>query len=180
MLGEAVLRAERLTGSREHECGVAKRRERDPPDAVGVRVRGEARRLQRKPRLPGPARAREGEQARVVGGKELDDLRKLALPPEEGRGRHGQVRAVEALEGGEVAVSELVDALGGGEVLEPVLAEVSELELDERSGGGRDEHLPAVAAGSDAGSAVDVGADVALLGQERRSGVQADPHRDRA
>ena len=45
---------------------------------------------------------------------------------------------------------------------------------------GRDEHLPAVAGGGDAGGAVDVAADVALLGQERRPRVQADPHLDRA
>ena len=32
----------------------------------------------------------------------------------------------------------------------------------------------------DAGGAVDVAADVALVGQKRRSGVQADPHLDRA
>jgi hypothetical protein len=41
---------------------------------------------------------------------------------------------VEALERRGVLVSKLEDALGRGEVLEPVLAEVCELRLDERGG----------------------------------------------
>ena len=44
---------------------------------------------------------------------------------------------------------------------------------DERSRRGRDQHLPAVAAGGDAGRPVDVHADVALLGQVRRAGMDA-------
>ena len=46
--------------------------------------------------------------------------------------------------------------------------------LDELGSRRRDEHLPAVAGGGDAGRAVDVAADVALFGQQRRPGVQAD------
>ena len=45
VLGEAVLGAEQPTGSREDECRVAEGRERDPPDAIGIGVRGHARRL---------------------------------------------------------------------------------------------------------------------------------------
>ncbi len=44
----------------------------------------------------------------------------------------------------------------------------------------RDEHLAAVAGGGDAGCAVHVRADVALLGYEGRTGVDADPHLDGA
>ena len=36
--------------------------------------------------------------------------------------------------------------------------------------------MTAVAGGGDAGSAVNVGANVALIRQERRARVQADPH----
>ena len=60
-----------------------------------------------------------------------------------------------------------------------MIAQVRELELAELSGRGRDEHLPAVANSSDAGGAVHVASDVALLGEERRPGMQADPHPDR-
>ena len=56
MLGEAVRGAERLTCRREHESRFAQRRERDPPDPVGVGIRGEAGGLEREPRLPGAAR----------------------------------------------------------------------------------------------------------------------------
>ena len=175
MLGEAVLRSERLTCCREHERGIAKRRERDPVHAVGVGIRSEAGCLQREPRLPGAARAGEREQASVVCAQELDDLGQFLLSAEEGRRGHRQVRAVEGFERGEVAVSELVDALGSGEVLQPMLAEVAKFALDELRARRGHEHLTAVAAGGDARGAVDVVSHIALVGQKRRSGVQADP-----
>jgi hypothetical protein len=61
-----------------------------------------------------------------------------------------------------------------------VLAEVAQFDLDELRRRGRDERLAAVSCGGDAGGAVDVSADVAVLGQERRAGVETDPHGDRA
>ena len=62
-----------------------------------------------------------------------------------------------------------------------MLAEVREpVEPDERRGRGRDEHLPAVADRRDAGGAVHVVSDVALVRHERRPRVQADAHMDRA
>ena len=42
-----------------------------------------------------------------------------------------------------------------------------------------EDHLAAVAGGSDAGGEVDVVSDVALVGQKRSPGVEADPHPDR-
>ena len=68
---------------------------------------------------------------------------------------------------------------GARQILEPVLAEVGELELDERGRRGRDEHLPAVAGRGDPRGAVHVLSDVALVGEQGRPGVQADPHLDR-
>ena len=62
-----------------------------------------------------------------------------------------------------------------------MLAEVDEaVETDERSGRGGDEHLPAVSDGRDAGGPVHVVSDVALVGDERRPGVQTDANVDRA
>ena len=112
VLGEAVLGAERLRRGREDERRVAQRRERDPPHAVGVGVGGQTSRLQRESRLPRATRPGQGEEARVVCSEELDDLGELLLASEEGCRWHRQVRAVQALERREVAVSELVDALG--------------------------------------------------------------------
>ncbi len=66
-----------------------------------------------------------------------------------------------------------------GEVLEAVLSQVSELAVDELGRGRGDQHLSAAAGCRDAGSAMDVFADVSLLRHEGRTGVQAGPHVDR-
>ena len=81
---------------------------------------------------------------------------------------------VQGLERREVTVSELVDALRRGEVLESVLAKILQLELDKLCGRGRDEHLAAVAGGRDAGGTVHVVSDVSLPGHEWRAGVETD------
>jgi len=58
-----------------------------------------------------------------------------------------------------------------------VLTEVAELAaVDQRRGRRRDEHLPAVTGGSDARGAMDVGADVALIREQRRARMEPDPH----
>src|SRR4249919_714651 len=69
-----------------------------------------------------------------------------------------------------------MNALGCGEILEPVLAEIAQLELDRGGRRCRDEHLAAPAGSSDPGGAVDVASDVALVGKERRARV--DPGAD--
>ena len=56
-----------------------------------------------------------------------------------------------------------------------MLAEIAKFALDELRACRGHEHLPAVAAGGDARGAVDVVSHVALIGQKRRSAVQADP-----
>ena len=60
-----------------------------------------------------------------------------------------------------------------------MLAEVGELDVDEASGGRRDEHLPAVTGCRDTGGPMHVVTYVAFLSQQRRPGVQpaADPDR---
>jgi hypothetical protein len=99
---------------------------------------------------------------------------------EKWRRRDRQVRLIQALQRWEVAVPELVDALWRRKVLQPVLAEVAKTAgVDERRGGGGDEHLPAMAAGRDSRRSVHVDADVALLCQVGGAGVDAHPHPDR-
>ena len=83
------------------------------------------------------------------------------------------------MSGGNSHVPELVDPLGGGQVFQAVLAEVAQLELDERSGGGRDEHLAAVARRRRSARRGGRRPDVALVGKERRARVQADADADR-
>jgi hypothetical protein len=55
-----------------------------------------------------------------------------------------------------------------------VLAEVGQLDFGQKRRRGRDEYLTAVSCGGDACSTVDVLADVALLSEKGRAGV--DPH----
>ncbi len=145
VLGQAVLRADDLRCRGEDELGVAERGKRDPPDAVRVAIRDETGGLCGESRLARPPRPGEREQARVRRGKERGDLCELCLSSEKRRRRDGKVRPVEAVQCRECLFSELVDALGGGEVLQAVLAEVRELDLDELGGGRGDEHLAAVA-----------------------------------
>ena len=105
---------ERARERGEDERGIAKRRERHPVDAVGEGLGYLGRGLQGKAGLAGAAGAGEGEQARLLPRQEPDHLRQLCLAAEEGCRGDGEVRAVQALERGEVGLSELVDALGGG------------------------------------------------------------------
>ena len=61
-----------------------------------------------------------------------------------------------------------------------MLAQIRQLGRDKHSRRGRDEHLPAAARARDAGHAMDVRTDVALVGEERRTCVQTDADLDRA
>jgi hypothetical protein len=113
--------------------------------------------------------------------QQRDHLAELLLPPDERRRLHGQRRLVEALQRGEPTLAELVDPLRRGQVLQPVLAEIEQLvRVDELARRLRDEHLPAVADGGDPSGAVDVEADVSLLGDTRLAGVDPHAHTDRS
>ena len=61
-----------------------------------------------------------------------------------------------------------------------MLSQVHELDIDDRGGCLGENDLAAVARRGDASGEVDVVADVALVGEEGRTGVQADAHADRA
>jgi hypothetical protein len=70
-----------------------------------------------------------------------------------------------------------VEALGRGQVLEPVLAKIAQpFGAGQCRGRGRNQYLPAVAAGGDACRAVNVQPDVALLAKTRGTGVDAHPY----
>ena len=174
--GETVARTESLTRALEHELGITEWSERHPEDPIGVTVREGPGSLRREACLPGAAGAGQRDEADVIPCEEREHLAELFLPAEELCLGDRQVRLVERLERRELVVSDLEDVLGRGEVLEAVLTEVTELVVDKALGRGGDEHLSAVAGGGDTGGAVDVVADVALVGQKRRSRVQADPY----
>ena len=62
-----------------------------------------------------------------------------------------------------------------------MLAEVVHVvQVEQGSSGRRDQNLPPMAGRCDAGCAVNVVADVTLLGDKRSAGVDAHPHPDRS
>ena len=77
---------------------------------------------------------------------------------------------------------ELVDALGAGQALQLVLAEVAEVEVgavrgcEQLVGGMRDEHLPTVTGRADPSGPVDVEADIPAFHRGWLAGVDPDPH----
>ena len=117
--------AERPGSGRPDVRRFRERRERHPPDAVGVCLGSIAGRLKREPRLPGTSRPRESEEARVVAPEQLANLGELVVAAEKLRGGDRQVRAIERLERCEVGGADLVDPFRRAQVLEPVLAEVA-------------------------------------------------------
>ena len=180
MPGGVAVGADRVRNRRKDERRVAERRERDEPHAVGEGMRRLARNGEREPRLADAARPGDRHRSGSVEER-LQDVGELLLAPDERVGGERKVRAVEALQRWKLAVAELVDALGRREVLEAMFAEVDEpVDSDKRSRRGGDEHLSAVADCRDARGAVHIVSDVALVGDERRPGVQADANVDRA
>jgi hypothetical protein len=164
----------------EDELGIAKGREWHPEDAVREGLGRFGRRLQGKSRLARPPGSGQGQQACTVG-QESDHVCELGFSSQEGGGRHRQIRPVEALERRKLDTAELVDALGRGEVLQSMLAEVAQaVGAHEHGRRRRHEHLPTMPSGGDARCPVNVATDISLLRQERRPGVQADAHGDRA
>ena len=88
---------------------------------------------------------------------------------------------MKAPEPGELTAAQLEDALRRGEILKAMLAEVKQLVgIDQRCRCSRNQHLPTVAGGSNAGGAMNVGSDIALRSQVRGASVDADTNSDRA
>src|SRR5207253_10375451 len=99
----------------------------------------------------------------AVVAEESGQFGDLPLAAQDRSCGYRQICLVQALERRKLAAPKLVDALGRGEVLEPVLAEITQrIQLNEGRSGRRDKHLPAVTRGGDPCSTVYIGADVAL------------------
>ena len=128
------------SGSERPASGTQKTPSRSVPDELG-------RDLEREAGLPGAAGPGDGEQARAVR-EQRDELLELVLPPDERARGDRQVRRVERPERREVAVAELVEALGADQVLQAVLAEVADggVVVEEAAGRLGEDDLAAVAA----------------------------------
>ena len=165
----------------ENEVTVRERRERHPPDALREGLGGFGGGLEREARLPGATGTAQGEERDVFLTEQCGDCVHFVVAADERRRRHGKVRAVERPDRWEAPLAELVDPLGGLQVLESMIAEIYQREpsgadlLHRRQ---RHEDLSAAPGGSDPGRAVDVGPDVPLRRQHRRAGVDPDTDLD--
>jgi hypothetical protein len=111
VLGEAVLRAERLGRRPEHELRVAERREWHPPNAVRIAVRERGRALHGEPRLTRTARTGEGKKAVLLVQEQRYDFAELAFAPEKRLRGNWEVCLVERLEWRKLFVPDLIDPL---------------------------------------------------------------------
>ena len=172
----------------EDALGMSRVGEVDEVDAVLEPVYLVRSRLESEPCLADPARAGERHQPHPGRFEQAPDRRELRLAPEELRCLRGQVvRApTERLQRGKVAresgMHELKEVLGLEQVLEPVLAEVTEpcirrQPLGREPGGEpRDQNLPAVRGGRDPGGPVHRRAEE--IAAPRLGFACVDPHAD--
>jgi hypothetical protein len=179
-LDKITPRADHARDRRQDERGVAHGAEVDEPDAVAEVADELGCDLEREPRLADPARAGERDEPRAASDQ-LEEVGQLLLPADERLELERQVRVVQAPERRELAAAELVEVKGLGQVLQPVLAEVVQLErrVDQIARRLREENLAAVPHGGDARSADDVDTDVAVVGQRGLAGVNANPDPER-
>ena len=176
---EVLLRPDRRPDRRLHERRIRQRGQGDEPHAVGEVVDDVRRSLQGQARLPGSTGPSERDQP--MGAYELRHLRQLALTTDQRHRLHGQVRLVQALQRRELTLAELEDPLRRGQVLEPVLAEVTQTVLARKVARRlRHQHLPTVTRSRDPRRSMDVDADIAVLRQQRLARVDTHPHPDRA
>ena len=173
----------------DHQHRVADRLERDEEDAIRELVGDAGGQLQRQPRLAGPARPGEGQQA--GRGEQAGGLGQLRVATDEGRQLGRQVVRVGIQRPGRrerrrQAVGVDLDQVDRGQqVAQPEGAQVAQADpvgqarRDQRAGRVRDEDLAAVGHRGDPRCLVDVEADEAIADPLRLAGMEAhpDPHR---
>ena len=109
---------------RTDQLRVGQRRQRHEEHAAGEPLEEFGSHLECKSCLAAAAGTGERDEPFPVR-EQCNQLRQLRLTADEGARGDRQVRRVEALQRRKVAVAELVDPLGSGQVFEPVLAEVA-------------------------------------------------------
>ncbi len=175
VVDQSVVGADRVSDRALDESGIAECLQRNPEDPVRELFDRFGRELERQPGFAASAGAGERDQAMLAN--ELTGLSELPLSPDERIRLNREVRPIEGLERRKIRVPELVETLRGGEVLEAMVAEVAEVrfgveQLPRRL---REENLPAVTGAHDPRRSVHVGTDVALVREDRLTGVDADP-----
>jgi hypothetical protein len=154
----------RLGDGGQDKRRIPDRGEGDKKDAVGIRI-GEFRRdLQSEPRFAAPASPCNRHETSAAIEK-VTQFRELSLASDQRGGRDRQVGSVQAPDGWELSIAQLIDPFRGGQVFEPVKAQISQAggpnKVTRRL---RDQHLSAVTRAGNPCGAMDVDADVAVLG----------------
>jgi hypothetical protein len=180
VLGEVAAHAERAGDRRYDERGIADNREIDEPHAVREVPDELGPELESEPRLSDPARARQGDEPRSAA-HEPENVGELLLAADQGLELKRQVRVVQALERWKGGSTDLVQPDRLAEILEPVLAEIAEVDrrVEQVPRRLREENLTAVRDGGDPRRAHDVDPDVAVTGEPRLAGVDPDPDPER-
>jgi hypothetical protein len=185
-----VREPQRLRDRRPDELRLRQRGERDPEDAAGESIDELRSRLERQARLSGAARSCDRDHS-VAVRHQLADLCHLALTADQRRARHREIRpgGAEGLQRWKFRFhprgDRLVEPLRRRQVLQPVLAQIeqldlrSELAVHELRRSLRDQDLAAVAGAHHAGSPMHVQAGVQTFGLDRLAGVQTDADADR-
>jgi hypothetical protein len=122
---ELGLRTDRRRDRRDDERRIADRREPDPPDSVAEVFDCLGGDLEREPRLADSAGTRDCHKASAAA-KQPEHVGKLLLAADQWVGRKRQVAVVQTLERRKVAFADLVDPLGRGEVLQPMLSQIAQ------------------------------------------------------
>ena len=183
--------AQYMRDRRDDELGVRDRSERHEPGPGGEPSEAVGGRLEREPRLPGSARTGQREDRELVAREPVAHLAELALPADQRRPLHRQVRrpCVEGVEWRELVVEalrdELEDPFGLRQVPEAVWSEVAQRDVLERllreqlTCRMRYEDLASVAGGADAGGAVDAQPDISppLVGRASHVWIPFEPAR---
>ena len=179
MLGQAVLGAQRLGDGLGDEGRVAQGGQTDPEDAAPKLRHQLCRRFDCESCLPRTARAGQRHQSRTVL-QQLDHLCHLPLAAHKRRRWPRQVRIRNRLQRWKPLLTQLEDPHRLREVLQPVLAEVGQIAVNERPRCCGQHYLSAVARGSDASGPVQLAAGIAFARQPQLAGVQPHPHLYRA
>jgi hypothetical protein len=175
--------AERLRDGRQHERRIPQRRQRYPEHAVGKVVGYIGSGLQGEPRLARPARTRQRQEPHVRLEQQAPHRGQFRVSPDKRRRWHREIGPVETAQRWELPLTQLEEPLWSTQILQPVLAEIAELErswLEQRDRRGRHEHLPAVGGAHDPGRAMDVDADVLRRIQRRLARMDSDANADRS
>ena len=173
---ERATSADRLRRVINDQVGSADRGERHPPDAVAIVARSIRRSLDCEPRLAGAARADERNDPSVGPGEEPGDFGKLTLGADERCRGQGQVRPTQVGERRKRTLGPPGRRVRAPRDPKLMAAEIHQLRVNQASClRVRHEDLPGAARRCDPGGPMEVVADVALVNEKWRSGVNADP-----